>query len=29
MSYLKIENMEIAFKSMKGKFVAVKDINLE
>jgi nitrate/nitrite transport system ATP-binding protein len=29
MSYLKIENMEIAFKSLKGKFVAVKDINLE
>ena len=29
MSYLKIENMEIAFTSVKGKFVAVKDINLE
>jgi nitrate/nitrite transport system ATP-binding protein len=29
MSYLKIENMEIAFDSMKGRFVAVKDINLE
>ena len=29
MSYLKIENMEIAFNSAKGKFVAVKDINLE
>lgn len=29
MSYLKIENMEIAFKSLKGKFVAVKDINLD
>ena len=29
MSYLKIENMEIAFKSVKGRFVAVKDINLE
>ena len=29
MSYLKIENMEIAFNSVKGKFVAVKDINLE
>jgi nitrate ABC transporter ATP-binding subunit len=29
MSYLKIENMEIAFKGAKGKFVAVKDINLE
>jgi nitrate/nitrite transport system ATP-binding protein len=29
MSYLKIENMEIAFKTPKGKFVAVKDINLE
>jgi nitrate/nitrite transport system ATP-binding protein len=29
MSYLKIENMEIAFNSLKGKFVAVKDINLE
>jgi nitrate/nitrite transport system ATP-binding protein len=29
MSYLKIENMEIAFNSVKGKFIAVKDINLE
>jgi len=29
MSYLKIQNMEIAFKSLKGKFVAVKDINLD
>src|SRR6187402_1473880 len=29
MSYLKIENMEIAFNSVKGKFVAVKDINME
>ncbi|HTJ49729.1 MAG TPA: ABC transporter ATP-binding protein [Cyclobacteriaceae bacterium] len=29
MSYLKVENMEIAFQSAKGKFVAVKDINLE
>lgn len=29
MSYLKIENLEISFKSLKGKFVAVKDINLE
>ena len=29
MSYLKIENMEIAFNSAKGKFVAVKDIDLE
>lgn len=29
MSYLKIENLEIAFNSVKGKFVAVKDINLE
>jgi nitrate/nitrite transport system ATP-binding protein len=29
MSYLKIENMEIAFNTSKGKFVAVKDINLE
>jgi nitrate ABC transporter ATP-binding subunit len=29
MSYLKIENLEIAFNTMKGKFVAVKDINLE
>jgi nitrate ABC transporter ATP-binding subunit len=29
MSYLKIDNMEIAFQSMKGKFVAVTGINLE
>ena len=29
MSYLKIENMEIAFNSVKGRFVAVKDINLD
>jgi len=29
MSYLKIENLEISFKSLKGKFVAVKDINLD
>jgi nitrate/nitrite transport system ATP-binding protein len=29
MSYLKIDNMEIAFNSLKGKFVAVRDINLE
>ncbi len=29
MSYLKIENMEIAFNSPKGRFVAVKDINLD
>ena len=29
MSYLKIENMEIAFNSIKGKFVAVRDINLD
>lgn len=28
MSYLNIENMEIAFNTPKGKFVAVKDINL-
>lgn len=28
MSYLNIENLEIAFNSAKGKFVAVKDINL-
>ena len=27
--YLKIENMEIAFNTPKGKFVAVRDINLE
>jgi nitrate/nitrite transport system ATP-binding protein len=29
MSYLRIENMEIAFNTPKGKFVAVKDINLD
>jgi nitrate ABC transporter ATP-binding subunit len=29
MSYLAIENMEIAFNTAKGKFVAVKEINLE
>jgi nitrate/nitrite transport system ATP-binding protein len=29
MSYLKIENIEIAFTTLKGKFVAVKDINLD
>lgn len=29
MSYLQIENMEIAFNTPRGKFVAVKDINLE
>jgi nitrate ABC transporter ATP-binding subunit len=29
MSYLKIENVEIAFNTPKGKFVAVKDINLD
>jgi len=29
MSYLAIENMEIAFNTVKGKFVAVKEINLE
>jgi nitrate/nitrite transport system ATP-binding protein len=29
MSYLKIENMEIAFNTPKGKFVAVRDINLD
>jgi nitrate/nitrite transport system ATP-binding protein len=27
--YLKIENMEIAFNTPKGRFVAVRDINLE
>ncbi|MBL7856755.1 MAG: ABC transporter ATP-binding protein [Cyclobacteriaceae bacterium] len=27
--YLKIENLEIAFDTPKGKFVAVKDINLD
>jgi nitrate/nitrite transport system ATP-binding protein len=26
--YLSVENMEIAFNTLKGKFVAVKDINL-
>lgn len=29
MSYLKIENMEIAFSTPKGRFVAVKEINLD
>jgi nitrate/nitrite transport system ATP-binding protein len=29
MSYLNIENMEIAFHSAKGKFVAVRNVNLE
>ena len=29
MSYLKIENMEIAFESIKGRFVAVTDISLD
>ena len=29
MSYLKIENMEIAFNTPRGRFVAVKDINLD
>lgn len=29
MSYLKIENMQIAFKTLKGNFVAVQDINLK
>jgi len=29
MSYLKIENMEIAFKTLKGKFTAVTDISLD
>jgi nitrate/nitrite transport system ATP-binding protein len=29
MSYLNIENIEIAFNTPKGRFVAVKDINLE
>jgi nitrate ABC transporter ATP-binding subunit len=28
MGYLKIENLEISFPTAKGKFVAVKDINL-
>ena len=29
MSYLKIENMEIAFNTPRGRFVAVRDINLD
>jgi nitrate/nitrite transport system ATP-binding protein len=29
MSYLKIQNLEIAFSSLKGKYVAVRNINLE
>jgi nitrate/nitrite transport system ATP-binding protein len=29
MSYLKIENIEIAFNTPKGRFVAVKDIDLD
>lgn len=29
MSYLKIEDMEISFNSLKGNFTAVKNINLE
>jgi nitrate/nitrite transport system ATP-binding protein len=29
MSYLKIQNMEIAFNTPKGRFVAVKDIDLD
>jgi nitrate/nitrite transport system ATP-binding protein len=29
MSYLKIENLEIAFDTLKGKFVAVNNIDLE
>jgi nitrate ABC transporter ATP-binding subunit len=29
MSYLKIEDLEIAFKTEKGKYVAVRDINLD
>lgn len=29
MSYLKIENLQVAFKTAKGKFVAVQDINLK
>ena len=29
MSYLKIENMQIAFPTPRGKFVAVQDINLK
>lgn len=29
MSYLKIENMQIAFDTPKGQFVAVRDINLK
>jgi nitrate/nitrite transport system ATP-binding protein len=28
MSYLKIENLQISFKTARGKFVAVQDINL-
>lgn len=28
MSYLKIENLEISFKTAKGRFIAVQDINL-
>lgn len=29
MSYLKIQDLDIAFKTMKGNYVAVRDINLE
>lgn len=29
MSYLKIENLEISFKTAKGKYIAVQDIDLE
>lgn len=29
MSYLKIQDLEIAFKTIKGNYVAVRDINLE
>jgi nitrate/nitrite transport system ATP-binding protein len=29
MSYLKITELEIAFKTLKGKYVAVRDINLD
>jgi nitrate/nitrite transport system ATP-binding protein len=29
MSYLKIENLEIAFNTVKGKFIAVNNINIE
>lgn len=29
MSYLKISDLEISFKTIKGKYVAVRDINLE